>query len=213
MPDILPREAVLRRIRKALQTHTSAKNTHIDWEKDIYTWPDDLADDAELFARQFMAVGGKFVYCENQHEFLEHLISVCLTANWQHIYCLEPTVQALLDQYEFPYTDAADLAPAEACITSCEALVSRFGVVVVSSRQMRGRTSTVFPPVHIVVAYRSQLTPDIKTCLHLLKEKYDGTLPSMLSFTAGASRTADIEKTLVMGAHGPKELYVFLVED
>ncbi|TAF92879.1 MAG: lactate utilization protein B/C, partial [Bacteroidetes bacterium] len=36
--------------------------------------------------------------------------------------------------------------------------------------------------------------------------------PSMVSFAAGPSRTADIEKTLVVGVHGPKQVYCFLVE-
>ncbi|MCK5078809.1 MAG: LUD domain-containing protein, partial [Bacteroidales bacterium] len=46
-----------------------------------------------------------------------------------------------------------------------------------------------------------------------MKEKYGQDLPSMISLITGPSRTADIEKTLVMGAHGPRELYVFLVDD
>jgi len=46
-----------------------------------------------------------------------------------------------------------------------------------------------------------------------MKEKYGQDLPSMISLITGPSRTADIEKTLVMGAHGPGELYVFLVDD
>ncbi|MBS4059767.1 MAG: LUD domain-containing protein, partial [Bacteroidetes bacterium] len=37
--------------------------------------------------------------------------------------------------------------------------------------------------------------------------------PSQLTVITGASRTADIEKTLVKGAHGPKELFVFLIDD
>ena len=46
-----------------------------------------------------------------------------------------------------------------------------------------------------------------------MKKKYPDNYPSMISLITGPSRTADIEKTLVMGAHGPKELYVFLIED
>ena len=45
-----------------------------------------------------------------------------------------------------------------------------------------------------------------------IKEKYSGQLPSMVSFATGPSRTADIEKTLVVGVHGPKEVYLFLVD-
>jgi L-lactate dehydrogenase complex protein LldG len=47
----------------------------------------------------------------------------------------------------------------------------------------------------------------------MIMQKYDGALPSMISFATGPSRTADIEKTLVLGAHGPKEVYVFLIDD
>ena len=46
-----------------------------------------------------------------------------------------------------------------------------------------------------------------------MKKRYASDLPSQISIISGPSRTADIEKTLVMGAHGPKELYVFFVDD
>jgi L-lactate dehydrogenase complex protein LldG len=46
----------------------------------------------------------------------------------------------------------------------------------------------------------------------MIKDKYPGKLPSVVTFATGPSRTADIEKTLVVGVHGPREVYVFLVE-
>jgi L-lactate dehydrogenase complex protein LldG len=45
-----------------------------------------------------------------------------------------------------------------------------------------------------------------------LKEKYNGQLPSSINFATGPSRTADIEKTLVVGVHGPGQVYVFLID-
>jgi L-lactate dehydrogenase complex protein LldG len=45
-----------------------------------------------------------------------------------------------------------------------------------------------------------------------MQEKYGNSLPSTISTITGPSRTADIEKTLVLGAHGPKEFIVFLVK-
>ena len=45
-----------------------------------------------------------------------------------------------------------------------------------------------------------------------VKEKYAGNIPSLITFATGPSRTADIEKTLVTGVHGPKEVYCFLIE-
>jgi L-lactate dehydrogenase complex protein LldG len=52
----------------------------------------------------------------------------------------------------------------------------------------------------------------VRDGLQLIKERYRGRIPSLVTFATGPSRTADIEKTLVIGVHGPKEVYVFLVE-
>ena len=84
---------------------------------------------------------------------------------------------------------------------------------MVSSRVSPGRKITVFPEIHLVLGYTSQLVPDLKQALANIRKKYRDDYPSMISLITGPSRTADIEKTLVMGAHGPKELYVFLIDD
>jgi L-lactate dehydrogenase complex protein LldG len=66
--------------------------------------------------------------------------------------------------------------------------------------------------VHIVVAYADQLVFDIRDAFILLRKKYGENLPSMISFQSGPSRTSDIEKKSVIGVHGPREVYVFLVD-
>ena len=71
----------------------------------------------------------------------------------------------------------------------------------------------MYAPVHICIAYTSQVVYDIKDALQLLKEKYGSPLPSMITFATGPSRTADIEKTLVVGVHGPKEVFCILVDE
>jgi L-lactate dehydrogenase complex protein LldG len=104
------------------------------------------------------------------------------------------------------------LATCDAAVTGCEALVARTGGIVLSTGQASGRTTSVYAPVHICIAYTSQLVPDIKDALAVVKSKYKN-LPSLITFATGPSRTADIEKTLVVGVHGPKEVFCFLVED
>ena len=94
----------------------------------------------------------------------------------------------------------------------CESLIARNGSVLISNGNEAGRRLSIFPHIHIVIAYTSQLVLDLKDGFKLLKEKYPENLPSMVSNITGPSRTADIEKTLVLGAHGPKEFYVFLLE-
>ena len=83
---------------------------------------------------------------------------------------------------------------------------------MLTSAQPSGRTVSVYAPIHICIAYTNQLVYDIKEGLQLMKEKYAGNIPSLITLATGPSRTADIEKTLVVGVHGPKEVYVFLVE-
>jgi L-lactate dehydrogenase complex protein LldG len=82
-----------------------------------------------------------------------------------------------------------------------------------SSASQSGRTVSVYASVHICIAYTSQLIYDIKDGLSLLKNKYQNNIPSLITLATGPSRTADIEKTLVVGVHGPKEVFCFLVND
>jgi L-lactate dehydrogenase complex protein LldG len=84
---------------------------------------------------------------------------------------------------------------------------------MVSNANAAGRRLSIYPHQHIVIAYTSQLVLDLKDAFKIIKEKYGNQLPSMISTITGPSRTADIEKTLVLGAHGPKEFYVFLLDD
>ena len=81
-----------------------------------------------------------------------------------------------------------------------------------SAGQASGRTTSVYAPIHVCIAFASQLVYEVKDALTLVKDKYNGKLPSLITFATGPSRTADIEKTLVVGVHGPKEVYCFLVD-
>ena len=81
---------------------------------------------------------------------------------------------------------------------------------MVSAALQGGRQMSVYPPQHIVIAKKDQLVDYLHTAYDKIQEKYPDQLPSQITLITGPSRTADIEKTLVMGAHGPRELYVFL---
>jgi len=167
-----------------------------------------------LFAQRLTAVAGHFIYCEDEVSFIEGLLALAEQEKLRRMYAWEPRVKQLLDDYEFPYFETEkDFADAEAGITACEALIARSGSVLVSNGSAAGRRLTVYPHIHVVVAYASQLVMDIKDGLDLVGQRYGDNLPSLISLITGPSRTADIEKTLVLGAHGPKDLYVFLLED
>lgn len=99
----------------------------------------------------------------------------------------------------------------DAGITTCESIVAQLGAILVSSASSGGRALSILPHVHVVVAEASQVVPDLGSALALAKARHGDQMPSMLSFITGPSRTGDIERILVLGAHGPKELYLILV--
>jgi L-lactate dehydrogenase complex protein LldG len=107
--------------------------------------------------------------------------------------------------------DKRELARCDVGISECDALVAQTGSVVVTSRSAGGRALSVLPPHHVVVAQREQLVPDLPAAFALLKSKYGASYPSMISFVTGPSRTGDIERILVLGAHGPKKLTILCV--
>jgi L-lactate dehydrogenase complex protein LldG len=97
----------------------------------------------------------------------------------------------------------------QATITKAELLVALTGSVLVSSA-CGGRGASVVAPVHIVVATQDQLVPDLETAFARIREHGLQFKNSYLCLITGSSRTADIEKILVMGAHGPRRLIVVL---
>lgn len=97
-------------------------------------------------------------------------------------------------------------------VTGCDCLVSQTGSIIVSTHSAGGRALSVLPPVHLVIARRDQIVPDLAAAMALLRKRYDAHWPSALSVITGPSRTADIEKILVMGAHGPKRLVLYFAD-
>lgn len=94
-------------------------------------------------------------------------------------------------------------------VTGCDCLVAQTGSIFVSTRTAAGRAPSVLPELHLVVARRDQLVPDLPAALARLRQRYGQHWPSAITLITGPSRTADIEKILVMGAHGPKRLGVY----
>ncbi len=97
----------------------------------------------------------------------------------------------------------------QATVTLAEALVAQTGSIFVTAA-CGGRGATVVAPCHIVFATADQLVPDLNTALSNAKQQGILDKHSCASMISGSSRTADIEKILVQGAHGPIRLAVIL---
>ena len=84
------------------------------------------------------------------------------------------------------------------------------GSVLVSSAGCGGRGASVVAPCHIVVAHAGQLVLDLEAALARAGQiAFDNSYVGLIS---GSSRTADIEKRLIIGVHGPRRLVVIIEE-
>ena len=204
------KENILKKIRKALSNSTPLPFPNSEGNNPIFH---PAQQELEIeFAEQCTKLQGKFIYCLNTAELGVQLNSIIHHNKWTKIFCCEEKLATTLKDDLQISCRHNDLASCEASITSCEFLIARTGTIVLSAAQQSGRTVSVYAPIHICIAYTDQLVYDIKDGLQRLKEKYLQGLPSLITFATGPSRTADIEKTLVVGVHGPKEVYLFLVD-
>jgi L-lactate dehydrogenase complex protein LldG len=98
----------------------------------------------------------------------------------------------------------------QATVTLVEALIAQTGSIFVTAA-CGGRGASVVAPCHIAVARASQLVPDLQTVLKNAAQQGKLQQNSFACVISGSSRTADIEKILVQGAHGPRRLVVVLL--
>lgn len=199
---------MLKKIRQALSSSVPLPFPQSEGSHTVYKYSNEEA--IVQFAEEFTKLQGKFVYCANIAECIDQLQHLLTHMNWTKVYFSEPALINMLKNHIRPHTTLPDC---DVSITGCEYLIARTGSIVLTAKQQHGRTTSVYAPVHICIAFSNQLKPDIKEALQSIKENHDTKIPSLITFATGPSRTADIEKTLVTGVHGPKEVYCYLIED
>ncbi len=206
------RETILNTIRKAL-SENAVPMPFPESEKvhDFFAKTDISLE--EKFAEEFTKLGGKFVYCSDEADMIQQLEALADTMKWSSIHTRDQFLLNLFKENNIEFIQpAGDMHDLEVGLSLCECLIARTGSAIMSSGQDYGRSLPVYSPIHITIAFTNQLVWDISNAVSLLKEKYNNQLPSMMSLTTGPSRTADIEKTLVVGVHGPKEVYIFFID-
>jgi len=201
------KDAILARIQKA-QSEKKFEDLDTSWSTDEVFRP--VSDLIATFVTEAEEVSASVILCESQATLYNSLSNLIAQRQWKYVCCTDRKLVPSLLECGIELTDLQHFENVEAGITRCEYLVARTGSVVVSSNTSEGRKMHVYPPVHIVVADESQLVSHLEDALNQLQEKYKSDFPSAITVITGPSRTADIEKTLVMGAHGPKELIIFV---
>jgi L-lactate dehydrogenase complex protein LldG len=201
------RNNILNRITSALAKSTINRFAPTAEQADVFRKETGSLDN--IFAKKFTGLMGQYAFCKNASELAQQLSAIITSRGFLKISCTIDEVSAVLEQAGIAIT--SNIHEADAAVTDCICLVARTGSVVLSAAQSSGRILPIYAPAHIVIAKQNQLYYDTGDAISFLAETYQDQLPSSIHFVAGPSRTGDIEKTLVTGVHGPKEVFVFLL--
>jgi len=220
------KENILRRIREALTVaapravghgaEASHGNVISDWLPAV---GDGFEAQADLFARNSTQLKTVFHLLDEKEAAAEKLAEMAREEGWRLVAAhgngaRGPETRATVAGLGVTalWTDngyqVGDLERCDVGITECDALVAQTGSVLITARSAGGRALSVLPPHHVVLARRDQLVADLPAAFEVLERKYGEDYPSFISLITGPSRTGDIERILVLGAHGPRKLTI-----
>lgn len=209
MSVISSRNKILQKIKQVSSRRNRTANLVDYANEDIYHAVGDNL--LEVFKCEAEAVNAQVIVCVNDDDLWCQITKWMELKSIKSIYSRETDFLLKMEEMNIPHTSNGKIfAGIDVGLTSCECLIARTGTVLVSSASESGRQLHVFPPIHLVIADKNQLVEYISDGIDLISKKYAENMPSQIVHITGPSRTADIEKTLVMGAHGPKELIIFV---
>ncbi len=198
-------------LKKIQQINSHKGQSHLpELDNSAFAIPEGMSL-ADLFKREVEKVGGHACLCTDEQHLLNELRKLFGQAKWHEPFAFAPWAIEILQKIGFSVHASFDeLERMDVGVGICEYLVAWTGSVVVSSALPGGRRFNIFSPDLVILARREQLVLDPDQALVNIHSKYDQA-PSQITLVTGPSKTADIEKTLIYGMHGPRSLYVFIL--
>lgn len=181
--------------------------------------PEDPEARMELFATNSADLKTEFLRVADMPALVKALVALGAESGWKKVASHQSGLtEAACQGLGLPvlWVDGGyapdDLESCDVGITLCDALVAQTGSLLITARSAGGRALSVLPPHHVVLARQSQLVPDLTAAFERLQATYGASFPSFISLVTGPSRTGDIERILVLGAHGPKRLTILVID-
>lgn len=106
------------------------------------------------------------------------------------------------------------LDPVPVCLSGADAAISESGSILVVTGPGRGRLASLLPPIHIAILPAERIVRTLPQAFALLRERFGADVVharANITIITGPSRSGDIEQTLTLGVHGPKEVHVIVV--
>ena len=231
------REAILGRIRRSLDVNREMleREATAHGYGDLHPAgpfePSELTP-VEQFTRELEALQGHVHLCAGPEQALakvrdllvSHEVDSALHWDWNEIPL--PGLQGVFEELgirsaEGRFLGAEDraarvqaLEPVPICISGADAAIAESGTLVVMSGAGRGRLASLLPPIHLAILPADHIVRTLPNAFALLEAEWgEGVVRerSNITLITGPSRTADIEQSLTLGVHGPKEIHVVVV--
>ena len=212
------RDAILSRIRTSLKNEPDRQLPPIP---EIWPVENPSVDTmAERFVSELEAVTGEVHRCETMEAAAEKLAAIVeeldaeTIGRTDHPLCDELVADLPPECFvgDGPDADAAELAKLPAALVAADTLLADTGSSMVACATPHHRLMCYLPPLCIVIAKTEQLVEHMPAAWEKIAARVaDPELRGEFVFITGPSRTADIEKILILGVHGPKRLVVLLV--
>jgi L-lactate utilization protein LutB len=160
------------------------------------------------FVKNFTASGGKFLYCEQEHEAYDFLKSIIAEATVGSVICHNSNLQSILKNAGVDYTEVSSKSDSAFCC-DCEYLISFNGGIMICDHQTKGKKLEELPEVFVVIARTSQIVENLRNGLTGIRAKYKGNIPSNITTIHGLLKDADVEEK----SSCTRDIYLLLLED
>ncbi len=222
-------QAIVARVKNALASRASESNHPAPVAVPVSVTPDGhRAELMSRFARELEAVGGRTIGPVTPEELADRVVAIVRERGiksivvGQGVICdlggiaraAEAAGAGVVRTNATPDSDSRaamrdQLAHADAGVAEADYAIASTGTLAVLSDNGRPSALTLLPPASIVVLRIDRMKPDLATALATIGP--EALEAHRLTLITGPSRTADIEKRIVMGVHGPKSLDVIVV--
>ncbi len=212
------RDAILSRIRSGLAQDPPRSAPPVP-----EVWPREnpgVDPMAERFKRELEEVHGEVIRCDTMDVARAKLAELAAQESWEKIgamdrpLCREVCTALGADRPAWAQADwtPQSMASLSAGVIEADYLLADTGTSMVACGRPEERLLCYLPPACVVVATADRLVEHLPAAWPAIAQRVaDPQLRGEFVFITGPSRTADIEKILILGVHGPKRLIVLLV--
>jgi len=216
MQEANARESILASIRQNLAAGRAFDDVHKEAKiNDESTRSTSLSRDELInnFKRNLDSVGGHCHIVSEMSEAAEAVFKIIGSLSATNIAISDSSiVAAITNGLSINVVVNADpeyLFASDVGVTSAQYAIAETGTIVLESDTERHRLTSLVPPVHICILQAGNIRQTLGEILEIVQSDLSRTV----TFITGASRTSDIELTLAIGVHGPRELHVVVIDD